>query len=41
MTQRPSTKPEATRTPDNEAKLGDQICRALRWSPIVGDPRPG
>jgi DNA-binding GntR family transcriptional regulator len=31
----------AARAPDAEAKLGDQIYQALRWSLIVGELEPG
>jgi len=41
MTTATVAKPMAARAPDAEAKLGDRIYQALRWSLIVGELEPG
>ena len=41
MTTETVAKPMAARAPDGEAKLGDRIYQALRWSLIVGELEPG
>lgn len=41
MTAGPPARRKTARTPDPEAKLGDRIYQALRWSLIVGELEPG